>query len=583
MSLLFYGISFGQLMIEVPLEKQVAESEAIVEGKVIDSKSYWDDSYNTIYTAHTIKVYKVFKGSVVNEITLVTQGGVIGLEAQVVRPSLSLRKDDIGVFVLKIFTNGLSNANVSKMFAPQMGIQSYFAYNLFEDTAVNPFAKIQGIEDKFYPFLTSLTKTSMTDLNTVDLASQISQLKNSQRSSLAINSFTPTTSTGGTQSKLTISGVGFGTQKGEVYFANADDGGATYIKAYDAQIISWNDIKIEVEIPSKAGTGRIRVITASNTTFNSTQTLTINYSFANVGYNLADSSADPNDDYQTQLAEYNSDGGYEFLLNTNLESNPQAANIFRTSIQEWTCVSDVNFVVNSTTTNLGKANDGNNVIIFGPLDSGTLGTTYLSYTGCIKPATNNEIIWFPVDMDIVFNNDNINWYFGAGNPSQSQYDFKSVAIHEIGHAHQLEHIIDSGAIMHYAIQNGATNRTFEANDVLAAETMVNRSVILPCTTSSITSAMTRLDCALSIKDLALEGISIYPNPVSNNLIIKNKSVRSLKKAEIYDIQGRFVSSHLLENNSTPNEISVLQLSNGLYFLKLFSDSGNSNIKFVVSK
>jgi hypothetical protein len=54
--------------------------------------------------------------------------------------------------------------------------------------------------------------------------------------------------------------------------------------------------------------------------------------------------------------------------------------------------------------------------------------------------------------------------FGPAPPigSLGQIDFESVAVHELGHAQQLNHLILPGAVMHYAVARGQNTRSLNA-------------------------------------------------------------------------------------------------------------------------
>ncbi len=64
------------------------------------------------------------------------------------------------------------------------------------------------------------------------------------------------------------------------------------------------------------------------------------------------------------------------------------------------------------------------------------------------------------ELDIEFDS-TYNWNYGPGAPAFSQYDFESVAVHELGHGQQLGHVINSAEIVHYSISNGQTKRALE--------------------------------------------------------------------------------------------------------------------------
>jgi hypothetical protein len=85
---------------------------------------------------------------------------------------------------------------------------------------------------------------------------------------------------------------------------------------------------------------------------------------------------------------------------------------------------------------------------------------------------------------------------------------------------------------------------------------------------------------LSVKNedfLSKEGITSYPNPVKDKLIINSKS-NEIKSIYIVDILGKKISSHY--PNSTKALINVSELTNGIYFAKISTSLGTGSIKFV---
>ena len=82
----------GELIVEIPLNEQVAKATQVVEGQVMQSESFWDLAQQNIYTRHRVKVNKVFKGINTREIDIITLGGVVGLEAVVVSNALDLEQ-----------------------------------------------------------------------------------------------------------------------------------------------------------------------------------------------------------------------------------------------------------------------------------------------------------------------------------------------------------------------------------------------------------------------------------------------------------------------------------------------------------
>ena len=81
---------------------------------------------------------------------------------------------------------------------------------------------------------------------------------------------------------------------------------------------------------------------------------------------------------------------------------------------------------------------------------------------------------------------------------------------------------------------------------------------------------------LSIQDETLVDMSIYPNPVEDQLQIKTTADITNKIATVFDINGRRVLSEKLESNT----LNVSNLSGGVYFLRLESFGKVMTRKFI---
>ena len=282
--------------------------------------------------------------------------------------------------------------------------------------------------------------------------------------------------TAGTKSQLTITGSGFGVAGGvsAVKFPDADDGGSTFISALDTQIVSWSDTEIIVEVPSGAGTGKIRVTDAIGASGNAATDLTILYSELNREFDPGTGTeAYPLQHYGPNFIT----GGYEWKMQTdffNDQEHPGAKAAFERALESWRCNTLINWTVSTTPTNVDVADfDGTNVIRFdngSELASSTLGVCYSFFSGCGDGA--GSFNWYVSELDLVFNDDT-NWYTGTGTPGAGEIDFESVALHELGHSHQLGHVIDPNNnsvgnnaedVMHYAFNSGEFQRLITANN-----------------------------------------------------------------------------------------------------------------------
>ncbi|TBN15796.1 T9SS type A sorting domain-containing protein [Hyunsoonleella pacifica] len=595
----------GQALMEkVPLKTQIENSNLVVEGKVIAKKSTWDDDRKLIYTINTVEVYKVFKGNALSTIDVVTLGGSVGLDALIVNPSLKLRKGNVGVFILEHDNTSFSKtaSSKNKKFKPSELSQSFYKYNLNDNLVSNQSEIKQNITKDFYNEIQQYTKSDFIALKTFDAASKSSKTASGKvflpPGAISLDK---TTVSGGTKDQLTITGTDFGSTQGKVQFRDADDGGASFIDALDSQIISWSDTQIVVEVPSGAGTGSIRVEDDLGGLSPLSSILTVSYSEINV-------ETDPDDDtggggtngpipftaYQVQHVDENASGGMTWAMQTDFFNDtevPGAKAAFMRAFDNWVCETGINYEVNSTATAIdtaGSSTDGTNVIRFdngSELSSGTLGICYSWYAGCFN--LSGGIDWYVSELDLVFN-DTTNWYTGTGTPGVSQIDFESVALHELGHSHQLAHIInpDNNAVgnnaedvMHFSFSNGEFQRLITVNNSTAANGIQDRS-----TNNAVCGQDLMIDasCPLSVDETVFEeSISIYPNPASSQLFIRNASNKLLRSATLFDLSGRHIVNYDISESPKVKTIDVTNISTGVYFIRIATDTASITQKLVI--
>ncbi|GAA3633368.1 hypothetical protein GCM10022397_18640 [Flavivirga jejuensis] len=578
---------------EIPLKQQIDESSLVIEGKVISKQSFWDTDYKNIYTVNTIEVYKVFKGEAVTIIEVITPGGAVGDRIQKVIPSLKLRKGDLGAFTLHESHINISESNKSgnKQFKVYSSLQGFYKYHLNDNVATNPFSSKNGITKELYNQIESITKAKYVDVSFFDVSKAHSKLVENKSvlqppSSITFN---PTTSTAGTKSVLTISGSGFGGTKGKVGFANADEGGVDngntiFFDALDTQVLTWSDTQITVEIPSEAGTGKIRVTDASLSSSESAADLNITYAEVN---SVSDFLANGVEyAYQTRHIDADGSGGYTWEMHTEFNANTNAKSAFLRALETWSCETGINFSVASSATTVDEVKDDDTFVVRfdngSELPAGNLGVCTYFIGLCGSSAVGQTSVEAYVDeLDIVFD-DGTDWNFGPGLSTViGQFDFESVALHELGHGHQLGHVIDTNAIMHFSLSPNEEQRVLDANDIIAANNIQNRS-----TGSTVCgeSAMTNYsgDCGLSIDEEELNSsISLYPNPAKSVFYINNESFMNLEKVIIYDISGRQISEYDISNTSQIKTINLVGISKGIYFVNIHSNSAMITKKIAV--
>jgi hypothetical protein len=128
---------------------------------------------------------------------------------------------------------------------------------------------------------------------------------------------------------------------------------------------------------------------------------------------------------------------------------------FRYTFANEACLSDGRF----------PTSNGVNQIDFGPLPAGELARTATFFVG-------NDAL----ECDLRFNSA-VQWYTGTGTPSPEQFDWWSVATHEMGHCLGLDHEDDvlPPPVMRSGLLRGAVLRTLTADDIAGRNSIYGQS------------------------------------------------------------------------------------------------------------
>lgn len=278
----YFSFSQHHLLDEISLTEKAQLAEVIVEGQVVDKKSYWDKDRKNIYTVHTVSVSTAYKGDSNPYLYVVSLGGVVGLDALVVKPSLDIKMNSAGVFLTEATTLSLAGFDPTKKLYQTIGAsQGFYKYDIVHTRATNPF---QSLKPKtLSDSLKSILKTVPKQLKAIDYfdVEPVKEvlIQNIAAESPVIHAVDPLEVVAGNESTLTITGLGFGETSGSVFFKNADDGGSTYIQALQTQIISWTDTEIVVQVPGNAGSGIVLVQVGESTTYIQAPRITVTHAF----------------------------------------------------------------------------------------------------------------------------------------------------------------------------------------------------------------------------------------------------------------------------------------------------------------
>lgn len=548
----------------VSLANRINSSSLVIEGKVISQQSFWNTAHNYIYTSSLVQVGRVMKGSLsATQVEIITEGGEVGMRKQTVEPSLQLKNGDEGVFTLNMFEQVTAQFG-SATFRTFADAQGFIKYDLRDETAREPFRNYNNIGSDLYPQLEQILGTDLPDfVNSTNS-------KYSSSTVASVTGITPLTITAGTSSVITISGSGFGSTQGTSYveFYNADDGGSTYIQPHSSQYVSWSNTQIQVMVPARAGTvagtagtGPVRVTVASSPTL-SAQTLTVDYGELNLFYSTNSTI------YNTRHVDLNGSSGITWQMYTSFDANTSAKTAFLSAFQTWRCNTYINWVLGSTTTTNVIASDGINIVRFDvstELPSGVLGRCTSYFSGCIS---GSNVYWFVDELDICFDDPTtsaITWQFGPSLASGVQYDFESVALHELGHGHQLSHVINSNDVMHYALSNAQNKRSLITQNINGGNDVMSRNISTGVCGMSSMVALNSSICSVSAPtasfNLASSTVCVGQSVSLTDLSTNTPSSWS------WTMTGGSPASSTVQNTSTAFS------SAGLYSISLIATNG----------
>ncbi len=463
------------LQYPVPLAERVAASRLVVEGTVGVSESFWAPGRRFIYTAHRVTVHRLWKGSLppaATEIWILTLGGQVGDTICRADPALELRLGQTGVFLAEDPAGGLPAERAGlPLLQPVADGQGFIRFD--GQRASDLFHTYDDLEQVLYPRLAQLTGNAGLALQSRPKPEVDPDRPHAPPS---ISGFSPTSVTAGTGTILTIDGSNFGPTPGKVEFGDADQPPGNFIDSQPDHIVSWSNTQIQIRVPTRAGTGRLRVTNSTNEVSPlSAGTLTVIYNLIN--------TRDSNQDFRLKLVDRDSTGGVLFFPTAAFRSNAAAFAAFERALTEWRCKTNVNFqLANQTTTiDCNDASDNLNIVGFAgsscPLGAGKLGVCFAQYVRCVQTG---EFLAAAIDLLFVPTAPNAGWNFGPGATAGNRFDFESVALHELGHAHGLGHVINSAYVMNFSLGVNTDLRSLNAaSDVAGGNDVLNFSATGP--------------------------------------------------------------------------------------------------------
>lgn len=536
----FFETAVSAQVRPVTLNERVVNSEYIVIGQLKEKHGFWDKAHQRLNTLNTFEVKAYLKGNDKNTtIAMITEGGVLGLEAVHACPS-----DDIEIgmdYMLFLKKEEPKWHDLAYAIRQPKVIQTKSHYVL----AVLPYQNDQYI-DLFGHFtfteqnlLQELNKTHKLNATTPN-GDTYSPRSVRQMPQVSLRTITNATDgTGSTpasgfiagtivsNNEIIINGSGFGASAGTIEFRNADAASGVQTLTNTSDLISWSDVQIRAKIPRRAGTGTVEVKTSGGA---SAGTTSITIAWAEICLDdptrVSCVTSGGNIRHRLELANVDGTGGYLFRYNNgtgasaNFSTSTTAKAAFERGIATWRCASLVNFNVSSTATSTGYANnDGISVVLYDDvsLPANALGVCTTSYNGNCSGACTNGIRWYHQDMDIrvlTVPVAGFTWNYTTSAPTGTQFDFETVMLHEVGHGHGLGHVIDVAKTMHYAVSNGVAKRTLSTAETNAGLFKISHSTATQCAGNRMVAISAGSCAVLSVELLSFTAT----NKGDNNLL-----------------------------------------------------------------
>ncbi len=418
-----------------------------------------------------------------------------------------------------------------------------------------------------------------------------------------ISSISPLHVRGGVQDTVTFTGLGFGSTQGtsHVYLRNADNGGATFIHLDSIDYVDWNDTLIKFVVPSigdsaggngmynAPGTGDIKIILSSGDSISDPiDRLYIDYSITNV---LETNGVK----YIVNLTPVNASGNYgmfEFIPDTSFSNHADRLTCLTAATKQWRCLTTVNFEVGLPDSSMSADSietlNGVSHVIMGYVD--TLTPSVIAYTQqWVNYAGGSCNQAYVQEIDLVVNKRLIPLFFtdtsSTADLPSGKIDLYRTLLHELGHGHSLNHIIDSNEIMFWRFPLGPIPAAYRHIQLMncpqavdGGNYIVTHSLFLDtaiCPTHRMTIGA--INCTwIGITEIGEKvQFNLYPNPTFENLYVNfdlEKAIKSLT-ITISDLSGRSVYYDKLANvNGTErNEIQLSELNPGYYVIVLNID------------
>ncbi|MBL7795782.1 MAG: zinc-dependent metalloprotease [Saprospiraceae bacterium] len=153
--LLVFGLSLNAQDMRDLIQIRTERSDLVIEGKVVDCHSYWNEGHTQIFTSNLVEVFKIFKGTgfYKETIEIITLGGVVDDRFSLVSHQKTFKPGMEGIFFCKTNRNLSSVQQAGNesfvLSSPENGFIQYF-FEKFNPPAADGTKSYKDIPKEIY-------------------------------------------------------------------------------------------------------------------------------------------------------------------------------------------------------------------------------------------------------------------------------------------------------------------------------------------------------------------------------------------------------------------------------------------------